>query len=100
MTNSKENGQLSSDDKVVVTKDQVSCEMGDDVVILNLTEGEYFELSGVGVRIWEMIQQPCRLGDIETSLQEHYCVAPEVLRTDIDELIQNMIVKGLARIEP
>ncbi len=90
---------LQIDSTVVVTKDQVSCEMGEETVILDLTDGEYFELNDVGARIWEMIQQPCRLRDIEDALMEEYEVARELLRADILELVQEIVDKGLARAE-
>jgi hypothetical protein len=87
------------DDKVVISKDQVSCKMGNEVVILNMADGEYFELNYVGSRVWEMIQQPCRLSDIEAALLERFDVERNVLRPDIEALIQNFVEKGLARIE-
>ena len=49
---------ISDQAQIVATKDQSSCPLGDDTVILDLKAGLYFSLNNVGAMIWRLIQQP------------------------------------------
>ena len=89
---------LSAETQIVASADQVSCEMDDDVMILNLKDGEYYELGQVGAHIWDAIQKPCSLEQLEQSLLDRYEVDLETARADLSELIGNLLDKGLVSV--
>jgi hypothetical protein len=69
---------ISGSSLVVVTTNQISSHVGDEVVILNLTTGVYHGLNEVGSRIWSLIEEPKSLQSIQEILLAEY----EVEATD------------------
>lgn len=67
--------EFSADTVVVATPKQLSSELEGESVILHLDSGIYYGLNEVGARIWELIQQPCSLSCIKSSLLKEYQVS-------------------------
>ena len=70
-----------------------------NVVILHLQDGIYYELNETGSRVWELVQQPCRLGTIFDSLLCEYDVDSERCWDDLVALAQDMLARGLLEIK-
>ncbi|MGH9865973.1 MAG: PqqD family protein, partial [Candidatus Acidiferrales bacterium] len=49
---------FTNDAIIVATKQQVSCELGEEAAILNMKNSVYYGLDPVGARIWRLLQQP------------------------------------------
>jgi len=45
-------------------RDQLSCDLAGEATILNLANGMYYTLNPIGTRIWNLIQQPKTLREI------------------------------------
>jgi hypothetical protein len=69
--------------QVVAVPEQVSCEVGGDVAILSLANGVYYGLNPVGARIWQLIQQPIRVGDVLETLLAEYEVDEASCKSDL-----------------
>jgi hypothetical protein len=80
---------------VVVSPHQVSTSLDDEAVILGADAGQYFGLSDVGARIWELVQQPTRVSAICATICAEYDVAPEQCERDVLELLRDLRAKGL-----
>lgn len=93
------NNILDGDSTVVVAKDQVSCDLGGEAVILHLTSGIYYGLVAVGARIWELLQKPRTLNEIRDVLVTEYEVEPDRCEQDLRALFQEMSAQGLIQIE-
>jgi hypothetical protein len=89
---------LSLDSVVVPVEDQVSAQLGEETVILNVESGQYYGLNEVGARVWELIQQPRALAEIRTALLEHYDVEPEVCERDLRRIIEDLMANGLVAV--
>ena len=59
---------ISSETVVVAVQDQVSTNLEDEAVILNLKDGVYYGLDPVGAWIWNLLQQPRSVGAIREIL--------------------------------
>lgn len=57
---------------VTVTKEQVSCDLSGEAVILNLSSGEYFGLNAVAARIWELLQEGRTVLEVRDRLMQEY----------------------------
>ncbi len=90
---------LSTNDKIVKSERQVSCELNDEVVILDLNNGIYYELDEVGARVWNMIQEPSTLSEIVNSIVDDYEVSWDECERDVQELIDEIAEKGLVEIK-
>lgn len=88
---------------VVVSQDQISADLSPDlsgeVVILNLKDGTYYELSEVGARIWNLTQQPRSIQTILDILLEEYNVSARQCEADLLALIKDLKKHGLVEIK-
>ena len=83
---------------VVASKDQFSCPLGDDTVILDLKAGLYFSLDNVGTVIWQLIQQPKSVKELRAVILETFEVEPQVCERDLRALLQELAGKNLVEI--
>ena len=83
---------------VVVTKNQSSCPLGDDTVILDLKAGLYFSLDNVGAMIWKLIQQPKSMKELREAVLEAFEVEPEVCERDLQALLRDLATRNLVEI--
>jgi hypothetical protein len=88
---------------VVVSPDQVSADLSTDqsgaVVILGLRDGMYFELSEVGARVWQLIQQPRSVQSIIDTLLDEYDVSADQCESDVVALATEMHRHGLVVVD-
>lgn len=90
---------ISETSVVSATKDQVSCDLAGEAVILNLSSGEYFGLDPVGARVWSLLQEPTSVKAIRDILLEEYDVEPDVCESDLLALLREMAAQGLIEIK-
>ncbi len=83
---------------VVAVPNQVSSSLGDEAVILELTQGVYYGLNKVGARIWELLQQPRRVGEIRDLILDEYDVAPQTGTRDLLALLAELAERGLIEV--
>ena len=86
---------LPIDSRLVVSKKQVACHVGDEVAILNLKNSTYYRLDPIGARVWQLIQQPVTLAQIHDALKGEYDVEPAQLEVDIRDLLEQLAEQGL-----
>ncbi len=82
-------------DRLRVSDDVVFRELDGEAVILNLESGVYFGLDEVGTRFWQLIEQDGRVKLALEALESEYDVENEVLRADVDRLVDALVEKGL-----
>ena len=90
---------VSHQSVVTVTKDQVSCSLGDEAAILNTKKGIYYGLDPIGAQIWNLLQVPCKVGDIHQLLLNEYDVEPERCRCDLLALLEDLLRAGLIEVQ-
>ncbi len=69
---------------------QISSELAEEAVILNLDSGIYYGLNEVGARVWELIQQPRSFGELHETLLAEYDVSAEVCKQDLTRIITDL----------
>lgn len=67
-----EASSLRLDAMVVAVPQQVSCEVGDETVILSMVDGTYFGLDPVAARIWVLLQERRTVAAIRDILLDEY----------------------------
>lgn len=83
---------------LVPAMDQVSCGMDENTVILNIKDGEYYELDPVGTQAWNLLQETIVFGRLVERMLEEYEVGEAQLREDLAELVAKLAQKGLVEI--
>lgn len=74
---------------------QVSCNLDQEVAILDLQRSKYFGLDGVGAHIWLELEKPCAVSALCASVEAHFDVAPETCRTDVLQFLATLQDAGL-----
>src|SRR5215469_2816065 len=83
---------------VAAVKDQVSCALDGDTVILHLGSGTYYGLNAVGSTIWNLIQEPRTIDEIHNSLLEQYDADAGECERDLLNLLDDLTKAGLVEI--
>lgn len=89
---------LTPDSTVVVSKEQVSCDLAGEAAILNLKNGVYYGLNPLGARIWNLIQEPRKFGEIRDTLLGEYEVDAPRLESDLRDLLAQLAEQQLIEI--
>lgn len=64
--------------------DLVSAEMDGDLVMMSLANGAYYGISGVGPRIWELLEQPISIAEIIKVITHEFEV--DTARAQVDAI--------------
>jgi len=92
-------GTISDRSTIVLTKDQVSCDLSGEAAILNLKTSVYFGLNTVGASIWKLIQEPRKVSEIRDAILKEYDVEPDRCGTDLLALLQELLEKELIEVK-
>jgi len=98
-TSKPQNGRTITLDSVVVAhREQVASDLGEEIVILNLTNGVYYGLDAVGVKIWHWIHEPQIVHALRDRILEEYDVERERCERDLLVLLRDMAGAGLIKV--
>ena len=66
--------------------------------MLDLSSGEYYSLDEVGIRVWQLLQEPATVSAIRDAVVSEYDVDPVRCELDIRALLGEMAARGLVEI--
>ncbi|RQW78640.1 MAG: PqqD family protein [Methanothrix sp.] len=89
---------VSSSSTFVASKEQISCDLNGESVILSLKNSSYYGLNSVGSFIWTLVQSPKTFTQIKEAILEHYEVEPETCERDLMELLDDLLENQLVEI--
>ncbi|HUL02174.1 MAG TPA: PqqD family protein [Gemmatimonadales bacterium] len=75
---------------VVVSNDQVSCQLGDDAAILHVGSGQYYTLNRVGARVWALLQEPIPIQRLRDTLFAEFDVPRDRLDRELLDLLRRL----------
>lgn len=83
--------------RLTINDSVIHATLDDEALLLDVEQGLYFGLGGVGGRIWELLRQPSTEEEIVRQLLEEYEAEPAQVRTAVSEFLQLLAAKGLTR---
>ena len=89
---------ITLDSVVVASKDQVSCNLEDEVAILHLGAGVYYGLDPVGARIWSLLVTPRSVRAIRDVVLAEYEIGAEQCEGDLVALLRELVEAGLIEV--
>ncbi len=95
-----EHPRLDADTRVVAARDQVSCELEGEAVILSLGSGVYYGLNPVGATAWKLLEQPRTVAELRDAIVAEYRVDAATAQADLLELLGDMLARGLVERQP
>ena len=84
--------------RVTVPETVLFRELDGESVLLNLDTESYLGLNEVGTRMWSVLTTCPTIQAAYDELQTEYDVAPDVLRQDLENLLDQMLEHGLVQI--
>ena len=90
---------ISENSTIVAVNHQVSSDLGGEVAILDLDAGMYYGMDEVGARIWELVQEPRLVEEIQAVILDEYEVDPATGKRDVLVLLQQLTDKGLVEVK-
>jgi hypothetical protein len=88
--------RFTSDNRVPrQNPDAVAEFMRDEVMLLHTRTEQYFALNEVGAKLWSLADGRCNVSDILAVLREEYDVDQDELRTDVEELLTELVTNQL-----
>ncbi len=72
-------------------QENISSKIQDEIIMVNVEQGNYFALNSVGSRIWELIESPQSIDAICSQLTEEYDITPEVCHDEVETFIRRCL---------
>ena len=91
---------LAFENRAVVPGHVLVRHLDGESVLLNLETERYFGLDATGTRMWQLVTTSPNLDAAYGILLEEYEVTPEVLRSDLAELMIRLVENGLVQVVP
>ena len=86
---------ISFNQHVNTPEDVLVRELDGQSVLLNLETEQYFSLDEVGTRMWELLTASPSIQAAYDALLAEYDVTPDLLRSDLQTLVERLAEKGL-----
>jgi hypothetical protein len=91
-------GDLTLETIVAASAEQVSCALGEESAILNLTNSVYYGLNAVGTSVWNLLQKPHSVRELRDAIVEEYAVEPATCENELLDLLEKMRSQGLMQV--
>ncbi len=86
---------ITIDSVVSATKEQISADLQEEAVVLDLTKNVYYGLDEVGARIWALIGVPMKVSEIRDAIVAEDDVDQETCQRDLIGFLDSLEVEGL-----
>lgn len=91
--------RISMRSTVCAKKNQVSCDLAGEAVILSLDQGMYYTMNPVGARIWSMLQTSMPVQEIRDVLVSEFEIGAEICEADLLAVLEDLAREGLIVVE-
>ena len=78
-------------------KKLMEADLGDELVALDPQGGECFGFNGVASTVWRLLERPSSFSALKQSLLLEYDVDPGQCEAELNELLGNLLERGLVR---
>lgn len=76
----------------------LSAAVADEIVMMSVERGQYYNLNAVGARIWHLLETPRSLAQIATALAEIYDAPEDKIRAEAAAFLARLEREGLLEI--
>lgn len=88
------------DSTISYNPDILTSDMGDEVVMLNILNSEYYGLDSVGCFIWQSIENSITISDLVDKLLLEFAIDRETCINEVSVFLQELHQQGLIQIDP
>lgn len=76
----------------------MSAAVDDEIVMMSVEQGQYYNLNAMGTRIWHLLETPRGVVEIVTTLAEIYDAPEDRIRVEVDAFLAGLEREGLLEI--
>jgi hypothetical protein len=76
----------------------LAAEVGDDLVMLHVEKGAYYDTNAVGAEIWRRLDSPSRVGDLCAAVRETYDVDRADCERDVLRFLNEACREGVIQV--
>jgi PqqD family protein of HPr-rel-A system len=92
---------MTNENTIVARREALlATEVDGEMVALHVDKGTCYGFNATATRIWAMIEEPKRLGEIRDALLEEFDVDPETCEREIRQLLKELEADGLVELQP
>lgn len=85
--------------KFHINEEEVCAKVMDgEAIIINLSNGIYYSLDGVGGTVWQMIELGYTIEEVVQVIIAHHTANPETVKLDIEKLVEEMVQENLIKV--
>lgn len=77
---------------------QVFSEIDDEIILLSIDNGEYYNLNNIGGEIWHILKKDTSYQKLIQTLMQTYGVSEEICMLDINAFLRESVKKGIIQI--
>jgi hypothetical protein len=89
---------LTADSRIMLSKNQASCDLAGEMAIVNFENGVYYGLDPTGARIWNLLREPRTIEELCETLAGVYEVHRSTLESDVRTFVGDLAMQGLVEI--
>ena len=89
---------ITVDSVLVREKELAVADVDGRAVVLSLTAGSYFDFNRVATEIWDILVEPCRVGEIFSRLSDRHDVDAATLAHDVTPFLQTLVKERLVQV--
>ena len=89
---------IGPDDVVTISSEVLAQEIAGEAFLLDLKSEQYFGLSEVGTRIWQLMQEGQKISSIRQQLLEEYDSTEDQINADLNDIVSMMADAGLVSV--
>ena len=71
--------------------------VGDELLMMSVELGKYFNLNAIGARIWELLETVSTLDGLVAALVAEYDVAPDTARAEVARFLDALAARELVK---
>ena len=90
---------ITNTTRVSIPSDTLINVLGSESVLLSLKSERYFGLDEMGTHMWTVLTTAPSLQEAYDTLLSEYDVEPEILRKDMEDLLQKLVEQELVEIK-
>jgi len=77
-------------EKYIRNEDNLASKIHDEIVMVNITQGNYFGLNSVGSDIWELLNEPRTVDELCEVLVEDYDIDLKSCKDQVSDFIKEL----------
>lgn len=82
-------------DSVTLSAEVLTTPIGDSLMLLDLASGVYYELEGVGSRVWQLLAEETAPAEVAHRISVEYGVNEAAAANDLIDLLEELSASGL-----